>query len=182
MPLAAAKKPVDPYQGIYVDPPKAYDEKSLEDLLNNAVKNLGALNAFDSGVTKQFGTVQGATVNQTTATITGGTSTPPAQAAAPTFTLPSGQATSAGNFLNEELQLGLQIINTQLLLQGSLSDQSEQGDPEHHRIRMTLGFPITITVPTGFKYQGAAAEVQISVCGTDTDESRAPKLNRKSVV
>jgi hypothetical protein len=176
MPLVDAKKPVDPHQGIYVGEVKAYDEKSLEDLLNNAVKNLGSLNAFDASVIKQLGMVQGATVNQTAATITGGTATPSTQAAAPTFTLPSGSATSAGNFLNEELQLGLQIINTQLLLQGSYNDQSVQGDPERQRTRTTLGFPITITVPTGFKYQGAVAEVQISVCGTGTDESHAPKL------
>ena len=162
--LAADKKPADLHEGIYVGSAKAYDEKSLENLLNNAVNNLGSLNAFDPSVIKQLGTVQGATVNQTSATLTGGTAAPPTQTAPPTFTLPGSSSVSAGNFLNEELQLGLQIINMQLLLQGSLNDQSEQGNPEYQRTRTTLGFPITITVPPGFKYQGAVAEVQVTLC------------------
>jgi hypothetical protein len=159
LPFATGTDVPKPY-GITVGEIKVYDEKSLEDLLNNAYNNLKAINAFDPGVTKQLGTMQGATSNQTGVSVTGGTAAPPAQSGPPALTLPTSSAVSAGNFLNEETQLGLQIINTQLLLHGALNDQAA-GDKR----RVTVGLPISIAVPPGSKYQEAVADVQISVCG-----------------
>src|ERR1017187_8090704 len=172
------KKSQDRYKnGIYVDSVKTYDEGAIENLLGKAVSSLSSLNAFDAGVTKQLGQIQGSTVNQTGLNLTGGKGTPPGQTAPSTYTLPSSLQSSAGDFLNEELQLGLQIVNLQLLLQGSLNDKSAQGDPEKRRLRTTLGFPIYITVPPGFQYQGAVAEVQVSVCAPRDSGGAGPFLS-----
>lgn len=167
LPSVADQKPDDPNHGINLGDIKTYDEKSLEDLLKTAINNLGLINAFDSGVTKQLGTLQGATLNQTSVSLTGGTASPPSQSGPAAPTLPTNSVISAGDFLSQELQLGLQIINTQLLLRGSLNDQSPQGDVEHARMRVTIGFPIVITVPPGSKYREAVADVQISICSFD---------------
>lgn len=153
--------------GIYIDSVQTYDEATLQQQLTTATNNLQKLNAFDQmTLTKQVGQVQGGSSNQSTNALTingpGGTASPAQSPTAPS--LPSTPAVSSGDFLNEQLQLGLQIINMQLLLGGSLEGQREQG-PGIARNRATLGFPIYIRVPQGFKYQGAVAEVEVTVCG-----------------
>jgi hypothetical protein len=164
------KKPAAPASGtrngIFVDAVKAYDESTLEQLLRSASNNLSQLNTFGGNVTNQVGQIQGATANQTAVSLSGANAsgTAPTATAPSSFSLPSSFGTSASNFLNEELQLSLQAINIQLLLNGSLNDQSVQGDFGHQRLRSTFGFPIYITVPQGYKYQNAVAEVQVSVC------------------
>ena len=81
------KKSQDRYKnGIYVDSVKTYDEGSLENLLGKAVSNLSSLNAFDPGVNKQLGQIQGSTANQTGLNLTGGKGTPPGQTAPSTYT------------------------------------------------------------------------------------------------
>jgi hypothetical protein len=168
-----------PRNGIYLDRVKVYDEAALEGLLNTAKTNLAQLNGFDqTSLISHLGAIQGstATQSQNALQITGppqwGGATPtspntPNNPTLPvpsaTYTLPSTFQTSAGDFLNEQMQLSMQMINLQLLLSGSLNDQFEQGS-NSARIRTTLGFPINISVPPGFKYQGAVAEVEVSIC------------------
>jgi hypothetical protein len=162
--------------GIFVDSVKTYDEATLEQLLNKAVQSLSQLNAFSSTVTGQLGTIQGSVSTQTSATISAGSGTVPTQSPAAGPSVPSGVQTSASNYLNEELQLSLQIMNMQLLLNGALNDQSEQGNRARRRTKLTLGFPINITTPAGFKYQNAVAEVDVSVCAP-MDSLDAPILS-----
>lgn len=163
IPENAAPAAHDP-EGILVGPVKTYDQSTLDQLLNNAESNLSKLNAFSSNVTNQLGQVQGATANQASLGVTVGTA--PSQATSSTPTLPSTGA-SAVNFLNEELQLGLQAIDIQLMLNGAANDRAGE--------RATFGFPIYISVPPGFKYQHAVAEVEISIC-RPVGSSRDPSL------
>jgi hypothetical protein len=167
-----------PSNGIYVERVKVYDEAALEGLLNAAKANLAQLNGFDqTSLVSHLGAIQGSTATQSQSAlqitaqpgVTPGTATPnnpalPAPSA--TFTLPSTFQTSASDFLNEQLQLSLQMVNLQLLLSGSLNDQFEQAS-NTARVRTTLGFPININVPPGFKYQEAVAEVEVSLCAPD---------------
>jgi hypothetical protein len=164
-----------PDNGIYINSVKVYDEGSLQSLLAATRNNLAQLNGFDqASLISHLGAIQGSTSVQSqnslqvtgpaSATTAPNNSTPPAAPA--TYTLPSTFQTSAADFLNEQMQLSLQMVNLQLLLQGSLNDQL---DPRTGRgkARTTLGFPINISVPPGFKYQGAIAEVEVSVCSPD---------------
>jgi len=176
--------PVD--NGIYLEGVKVYDEAALESLLNAARTNLAQLNGFDQvSLISHLGAIQGSTANQsqTALQVTGppqwGTAAPtspntPNSPTLPTpsatYTLPSTFQTSAADFLNEQMQLSMQMINLQLLLGGSFNDQFEH-DSNIARTRTTLGFPINISVPPGFKYQGAVAEVDVSVCAPDTVSS-----------
>ena len=159
------------HNGIYLDEVKIYDEFSLENLLGTAKTNLAKLNTFDQGgLTSHLGTIQGSTTSQSqnTLQVTGpasGNASSPTLPSAPAYTLPSTYQTSAGDLLNEQLQLSLQTINLQLLLGGSLADQN--------RAKVTLGFPVNISVPPGFKYQGAVAEVEVSVCGPNYTEAES---------
>jgi hypothetical protein len=178
--------PRRPSNGIYLEGVKVYDEAALEGLLNGAKSNLAQLNAFDqTSLIGHLGAIQGSTANQSQNTLqmTGppqwGAATPttpntPNNPALPTpaatYTLPSTFQTSAVDFLNEQMQLSMQMINLQLLLSGSFNDQFER-DSNIARRRTTLGFPININVPEGFRYQGAVAEVEITVCAPDTVSS-----------
>jgi hypothetical protein len=153
---------------------KVYDEGSLESLLNTTRASLAQLNGFDQvSLISHLGAIQGSTAEQSqnSLQISGGASgtapnnsAPPA--APPTYTLPSTFQTSASDFLNEQMQLSLQMVNIQLMLQGSLNDQIDQRSGMA-KTRTTLGFPINIRVPLGFRYQGAVAEVEVSVCAPD---------------
>jgi hypothetical protein len=171
-----ALPPWPPENGIFVDKVKTYDEATLEQILNKAVTSLSQLNAFSSNVTNQLGQIQGSTANQTSVGLTAGTGTAPTQTAPPAYTLPTSTQVSASNFLNEELQLSMQMTNMQLLLTGALNDQSKQGDLNYQKTKETLGFPIYITTPQGYKYQGAVAEVDVSVCAP-ADSKAEPLLS-----
>ncbi len=177
-------EPTQPSDGIYLEGVKVYDEAALEGLLNTAKTNLAQLNAFDqTSLISHLGAIQGSTAyqSQSALQITGPQQGTPSGAVAPnsptlpapsaTYTLPSTFQTSASDFLNEQMQLSMQMIDLQLLLAGSFNDQFEH-DSNISRIRTTLGFPINISVPMGFKYQGAVAEVEISVCAPDTVTSK----------
>jgi hypothetical protein len=171
------------YNGIYLEGVKVYDEAALESLLSAARTNLAQLNGFDqASLIGHLGAIQGSTANQSqnalqvtgppqwggvTPTSPNTPNNPTLPAPSATYTLPSTFQTSAADFLNEQMQLSMQMINLQLLLGGSFNDQYEH-DSNIARIRTTLGFPINISVPPGFKYQGAVAEVDISVCAPDT--------------
>jgi hypothetical protein len=160
--------------GIFVGPVKVYDENAIEGLLNAAKANLASLNTFDQGtLNSHFGGLQGSTSDQTQISLQANganVATPTAAPAAPTgFTLPSAFTPSAVDLLNEQMQAASQVINYQLLLKGSLNDQF-QPDSNQARVRTTLGFPININVPPGYKYQHAVAEIQVAVCTPGSDK------------
>jgi hypothetical protein len=160
--------PAEPTNGIYVGPVKVYDETALEGLLNAAKANLASLNTFDQGtLNNHFGGVQGSTSAQTEISVQANganVANPTAAPSAPVgFTLPSAFTPSAVDVLNEQMQAASQVINFQLLLKGSLNDQFEP-DSGHARLRTTLGFPININVPPGYKYQHAVADIEVGFC------------------
>jgi hypothetical protein len=181
--------PANGDNGIYVDAPKVYDDASLEALFNATQANIAKLNAFDSAsLLKGIGATQGATADQSQfaaqVSVSRTTGPPPTSSTTtnPTIpsvssssSLPSSFAPSSLDLLDEETQLNYQLVNLQLLLQGALSDQIVPGTsrPKPH---LTLGFPISVNVPTGFQYQQAVAEVEVSVC------SPAATLDPPSVV
>jgi hypothetical protein len=105
------------------------------------------------------------------------TPTPPAIANVPSFSLPSTFSPSALDVLGEQMQLSSELINLQLLLDGSLNDQYVRGT---HLIKphTTLGFPISITAPSGDEYRNAVAEVEVTVCDPPVVKamSEAPSL------
>jgi len=91
------------------------------------------------------------------------TPAPPAIANAPSFSLPSAFSPSALDVLGEQMQLSYEIVNLQLLLEGSLNDEYVRGTHLMKR-HSTLGFPISITAPSGDEYRNAVAEVEVTVC------------------
>jgi hypothetical protein len=155
--------------GIYLESVKTYDESSLQHLLTVAINSLSQLTGFDQAtLTKQVGQIQGANATQSLNALSiagpGGSAPTGASATAPNAPNIPNLGVSSLDFLNEQLQLSLQIANIQLLLGGALDDQAQQGFANLGRRRITLGFPIYIGSPAGFKYQGAVAEVEVTVC------------------
>jgi hypothetical protein len=116
------------------------------------------------------------TPSNTNQTVTSSPTVTPAPAPLPsttTIALPSAYNVSSLDLLNEQMQLSYEIINLQLLLQGSVDDDyTKSGLGKRH---VTLGFPISITTPQG--HEGDVAEVEVSVCNVrDSDEHAAPSL------
>jgi hypothetical protein len=180
----AAKAPDD--NGIYVGNPKVYDDAALEYMLKAAQAKVAQLSGFDqTSLTKNLGTLQGASADQSQvaaqvsglpkpgATAQAVSPVSPTQPTLPAFTLPSSFSPSAADLLNEQTQLNFQLSNLQLLLEGALSDQFVEGTTVG-KPRVTLGFPITVTVPPGFQYREAVAEVEISVCSPPGSYSGNP--------
>lgn len=121
----------------------------------------GNASAYPSGVATS--TTPGTTTN--ISSITPSAPTP----ATPTLTAPSVGQSSLGAY-NESLQLSYEIANTELLLQGALSDRLQKsGQP---KTTFTLGFPITFTAPTDSdkELKGAVAEVRVSICPSSSAE------------
>ena len=169
--------------GIHVGEPKVYDDASLEALLHDTRTKAAGLTAFDQkSITGAIGTTQGSSAEQTQvaaqvtglpkpgATATAVSPNSPSQPSLPSYSLPSSFSNSAGDIFNEQTQLNSQMTGLQLLLEGSLTDQFVAGTTKLKR-RVTLGFPISISVQPGFQFQNAVAEVEVTVCnppGTDT--------------
>ena len=163
--------------GIYVDQPKVYDDALLQQMLGSAQSQLASLQGFDQGtLTRSLGAITGATQQISGFGVSGGveppivtTATettqspftlPSAGAPAPTTALPTSQAPSASDVLNEQLQITSQIANLRLLLEGSLSDQIMTGAHETFaKPRVTLGFPVVITPAR--RYRNAVAVVEV---------------------
>jgi len=84
----------------------------------------------------------------------------------PAAIAPSMSATfglSPEDVLAQAIDLGNQIANLQLLLQGSVADEyTSDGFGKRH---ITLGFPVSITTPPDRRYQGLLAEVEVRICG-----------------
>jgi hypothetical protein len=99
-------------------------------------------------------------------------SVPPAPQSA--LTLPSTLSPSSLNTLGEMLQLSYQIINYELLIDGSLSDRFISGSQQPKR-RVTVGLSITVDPPAEYKKQleNALAEVEIRIANPDNESSAA---------
>jgi hypothetical protein len=163
--------------GIYVDQPKIYDDSLLQQMLGSAQTQLSSLQGFDqSGLTKALGNITGAnqqiaalgvsggvqppTVTTATSITSSPFTLPSAAAPAPTTSLPSSQAPSASDILNEQLQLTSEIANLRLLLEGSLSDQIMAAPHETFaKPRVTMGFPVVITPAKHYRNAVAVVEV-----------------------
>jgi hypothetical protein len=78
------------------------------------------------------------------------------------LSLPTNVSVSARDVLNEEMQLTYEIANLRLLLQGSLNDRFVTGN-QRLKQHVTVGFPISIEPPDDARYNGAAAEIRITV-------------------
>lgn len=94
---------------------------------------------------------------------------------APILTPPSVGQSSLGAY-NESLQLSYEIENTQLLLDGAISDRLQtDGTP---KTTFTLGFPITITAPRDKQstkdLENAVAEIEVAIC--PASEKELPSL------
>lgn len=182
---ASASAPPSTYApGIYVDRPKVYDQASLLALISSLQQNLTSLNPFVAqNLTNGLGTMQGAVANQAQNSFQlnyGGSPTAPAAPSlpnAPAFALPTAFSPSSADIFSEETQLGFQIVSLELLLEGARSDQVEP-NTNQPRTMVTLGFPVSINVPQGYKYQNAVAEVEVSICapGDTPEESKTPRL------
>jgi hypothetical protein len=124
-----------------------------------------AAGATAAGTTTDNRTVSNSPTSNTVAqtTVPSVSAVVPALPSPPTFSLPSAYAVSSLDLLNEQTQLNFELVNLQLLLGGSLSDDFVPNSRLVRR-RITIGFPITITAPAGFDYRNAAAEVEIAVC------------------
>lgn len=114
--------------------------------------------------------------SNTTQTVTTAPTVTPSAAPLPSttaITLPSAYNISSLDLLNEQMQLSYEIINLQLLLQGSVDDDyTKSGAGKRH---VTLGFPVSITTPHG--HEGDVAEVEVSVCNVrDSEDHDTPSL------
>ena len=103
-------------------------------------------------------------IQLTTPTVT---PAPSAQPSMPSYTMPSTFSPSASDILGEQMQLSYEIINLQMLLGGSLNDEYIKGT-HFHKQHVTVGFPISITVPNK-DYRNAVAEVEITICNPPED-------------
>lgn len=174
-------------RGIFVEPPKVYDDYFLESQLTALKTRLASINGTDqTTLISKLGQTQGATMSQSALSIqamgpgtsgistltppapppvsaSGSTPTPnytasgaygttttgptlsPSVPTAPTSTLamPSTFSPSSLDTLNEEMQLSSQIINLELLLDGSLNDRFITGSQQPKR-RVTVGINISI--------------------------------------
>ncbi|MBM3476009.1 MAG: hypothetical protein FJX75_22295 [Armatimonadetes bacterium] len=184
---------LDPVNGITVSEPKLLDERSLLEKLQNLRMKLASLNALDqTTLTGQLGTLQGLEAGysqfslQTNLlspqvsrptdvkkeTVSGYPETPPEPVEAPTPTstspkVPEEFKIGARNMLAEQLQIMYEIINTQTLLEMTLSDrvfEKTRGDYKP-RLRAVLGFPICVEP----KYKKAVAEIEIDLRTIDAD-------------
>ena len=176
--------------GIYVDEPKVYDDALLQQMLTTAQSRLVSIQTLDqSGIAKAVGNVTGAnqqiasfgaaggvlppSVTTAAGTTSSAFSLPTGAAPGPTTSLPSSQAPSASDVLNEQVQLTAEIANLRLLLEGSLSDQIMVGAQETFaKPRATLGFPVIISPQRHYKNAVAVVEVIVET-NRDNDASAA---------
>jgi hypothetical protein len=176
--------------GIYVDQPKVYDDSLLQQMLTTAQSRLVAIQTLDqSGIAKAVGNVTGAnqqiasfgaaggmlppSITTAAGTTSSAFSLPTGTAPAPTTSLPTSQAPSASDVLNEQVQLTAEIANLRLLLEGSLSDQIMVGAQETFaKPRATLGFPVIISPQRHYKNAVAVVEVMVET-NRDNDASAA---------
>jgi hypothetical protein len=91
---------------------------------------------------------------------------PPATAPAPATTLPSsGFSVSSSDILNEMMQLTAEINGLRLLLAGDLSGHFVKSLPGNvsvmPKLKMTLGFPVSITPDERYKDAVAIVEVEV---------------------
>jgi hypothetical protein len=138
-----------------------------------------------NGPTSEVQNVTGASPSTTTTTAAPNqtvttTNTPPT---APTATLPSGGGFSLPSsfsvnslsLLNEQMQLGSEIANLSLLLEGSLTDHFVDSTGLV-KSRSTIGFPITITTPPQYRDAVAVVEAEITRPQVNLASDEAPSV------
>ena len=168
--------------GITVGLAKAFDNRSLSLRIERLSNSLAQMKVVDQKATDNIGKLQGQsstvlartlTLDATAGTKTAVTSTTektsPTHAAAdgPAKNSDSGSdknqsevALSAGDILNEQLNLASQIMNLQTLYEKSLTDRLIGLDA---RLQTVLGFQVSITPPAGFQNSVAVVEVAVRI-------------------
>ena len=147
---------------------------SVVQTVGSSTSNASAGPSF-TGSNQTVTTNPGATTQlQTTApAVTPGPSALPSSTA-PSF--PSVFSTSSLDTLNEQMQLSYELINLQMLLQGSLNDEYVAGT-HLARKHTTIGFPISILTPPDKRFRNAVAEIEVTVCNPDlVDDFSPPSL------
>lgn len=170
--------------GITIGLAKAFDNRSLALRIERLSNSLAQMKVVDQKATDNIGKLQGQSSTLTARSLTLDASagakaavTSTTEKIAPTHPAADGAAKntgggvdktnadpqsevalSAGDILNEQLNLASQIMNLQTLYERSLTDRLIG---EEARLQTVLGFQVSITPPAGF--QNCAAVVEVAV-------------------
>ncbi|HEY3582577.1 MAG TPA: hypothetical protein VGK82_18620 [Pyrinomonadaceae bacterium] len=170
--------------GITIGLAKAFDNRSLALRIERLSNSLAQMKVVDQKATHNIGKLQGQSSTLTARSLTldasAGTKaavTSTTEKIAPTHPAADGAAKntdgggdktkaepqsevalSAGDILNEQLNLASQIMNLQTLYERSLTDRLID---EQARLQTVLGFQVSITPPAGF--QNCVAVVEVAV-------------------
>ena len=175
--------------GLTVGCPKVYDSYYLHQQLNLLKAQLESIQAVSgASLPGSLGVVQGADVRQQSysfqvmgsatpavsstsdssglsTTSTGSSLAPSAPTAAAGTLSPPTPGVGSLDRLAEAMQLQYQILNIQMLLDGSIDDKiSPSGDPQRS---LTLGFPISVAPPTSGEVklrQDHVAIIRVRLC------------------
>lgn len=179
--------------GITIGRAKAFDNRSLSLRIERLSNSLAQLKVVDQKATENVGKIQSQSstrsertlaLDATAGTKTAVTSTTEKTSATGSAAGASGStdgqkaesqtevALSAGDILNEQLNLASQIMNLQTLYERSLTDRLIGRDA---RLQTVLGFQVSITPPAGFQNCVAIVEVAVRIKpgnGTTTPDER----------
>jgi hypothetical protein len=185
--------------GITVGAPKAFDNRTLNLMLERLSAQLAGINVVDQkSLAQAIGTVQGSSVQDTESSLSvqGGLPAPPSQAqnssstnsTSKTSATPSASALpdliatpgaftslkygpSASDLLSEQVDVTYQIINLQMLLDRSLSDRllNSSFNP---RLQTVVGFNVSIDPPRNAENAVAVVEITLT---KNTDPCQAGK-------
>jgi len=169
--------------GITIGQPKAFDNRSLALRVERLSAGLETLKVINEGVTEHIGDIQGRTSTETKASFSVGVKgssgkakseagnkapaaaskqSAPAAADAPSADHKPSVGITAGDVLNDRLNLASQIFNLQLLYERSLSDRMIE---DQSRLQTVLGFQISITPPSDYEDCAAITEVAVRMQG-----------------
>lgn len=173
--------------GIDVGIPKAFDNRTLNLMLDDLNESLVRVNVIDQKTLSQaIGTTQGFTLQETDNSLTiqgginpgiaskspssgkaGGTASngDTGTAAGTPVALPKSQySVGASDLLNEQVDLMYQIFNLRMLIDRSLSDRllSSPGNPKDPpRLQTVIGLNVTIDPPRDAEKSAAIVEVTL---------------------
>jgi hypothetical protein len=161
-------------RGITIGAPKAFDNRTLNLMLERLNAQLAGINVVDQkSLAQAIGTVQGSSVQETVRSLSIQGATPSATAAAPsTPALPDSLATpsaltnlkydmSSSDLLSEQVDLTYQIFNLQMLLDRSLSDRllNPNFGP---RLQTVVGLNVSIDPPRDAENAVAVVEITLT--------------------
>jgi len=191
--------------GITIGLAKAFDNRSLSLRIERLSNSLAQMKVVDQKATDNIGNFQGQsstlsartlTLDATAGTKAAVTSTtekispthPPADGSGKTSDGASDKtkaepqsdvALSAGDILNEQLNLASQIMNLQTLYERSLTDRLI-GD--HARLQTVLGFQVSITPPAGFQNCVAVVEVAVRIKPADGETISTDRVSLVAMI